>query len=169
MHYVLDGNNIIKHNLWQLGKYAFDDRKALIMLLKGYSGRHPSVKFTVVFDGWPETSFSSPGIKVIWSCNDTADSIIIKKIPTFGRDDTIVSNDNEIRKKAKLAGLQTLKVERFLDIMEQKRGKKQKDIEDKTIPYNRVPEIRNELEKYYEKNPPDDRIRKIRKRIQRFF
>ncbi|MCM8764604.1 MAG: NYN domain-containing protein [Candidatus Omnitrophica bacterium] len=169
MHYVLDGNNIIKHKLWQSGSHTFDDRQALIIFLKAYLRHHPLVKFTVVFDGWSDTSLSSQGIKIVWSYDDTADSVIIKKIPSSGRDTTIVSNDNEIRKKAKLAGLQTLKVERFLDIMEQKREKKQKDIEDKAIPYNRVPEIRNELEKYYEKNPPDDRIRKIRKRIQRFF
>ncbi|MCM8814374.1 MAG: NYN domain-containing protein [Candidatus Omnitrophica bacterium] len=169
MHYVIDGNNIIKHKLWQSGKKTLDDRHALIIFLKAYLRHHPSVKFTVVFDGWSDTSLSSQNIKVVWSYDDTADSVIIKKIPSSGRDTTIVSNDNEIRKKAKLAGLRTLKVEQFIDIMEQKKANKKKDIEDKAIPYNRVPEIRNELEKYYEKNPPSDRIRKIRKRIQRLF
>lgn len=169
MHYILDGNNIIKHRAWQNGNQKFDDRQALIIFLKNYSRHHPAVKFTVVFDGWSDLKETSGNIKIVWSKDISADEVIIKKIPALTQEYVVVSDDNQIRKMARFAKLRVLKVEEFINIIEPKKIKKQSDFDEKIIPYSRVPGIKKELEKYYEKHQETDRIRKIRKRIQGFF
>ncbi|MCM8817294.1 MAG: NYN domain-containing protein [Candidatus Omnitrophica bacterium] len=171
MHYILDGNNIIKHKTWSYGNKNSDERHSLITALEHYRRLHPSVRFTVVFDGWSDALSRSSNITIVWSHDQSADDVIIRKISSLGKDAIVVSNDNQIRKKAKFAGLKSISVEEFLSILEPAKQKKQPAVdEEKTIPYKYVPAIKNELEKYYEENPPEtDRIRKIRKRIQRFF
>lgn len=169
MHYILDGNNIIRHHLWEKDAKHAGDRLGLLVFLENYCRKHPSVKFTVVFDGWADIQWSNPNIKIIWSHDKTADEVIIKKIEALKTNITFVSNDNQIRNRARLYRFNVLKVEEFLDIIDKKvQVKKTSDFENgKKIPYSRVPEIKKELEKYYEKNP--ETVRKIRKRYQRFF
>ncbi|MCX7705368.1 MAG: NYN domain-containing protein [bacterium] len=171
MHYILDGNNIVKHRAWNKGNQKFNDMQAFIWFLEEYQRYHPSVRFTVVFDGWSDNLHSSSNLKILWSHDQTADDIIFKKISSLGKDAVLVSNDNEIRKSAKFAGLKILKVEEFLKIIEARKQKTQPvNAKEKVIPCKLVPEIRKELEKYYEKNPPETAgLRKIRKRFQRFF
>ncbi|HOK80244.1 MAG TPA: NYN domain-containing protein [bacterium] len=173
MHYILDGNNIIKHRLWNQGKQIFDDRLSLIISLKEYCNQHPSVKFTVVFDGWTSISSSHPGIKIIWSDDESADSVIIRKLACADKTSIIVSNDNQIRNRAKFAGFKILKVEEFLAILEKRKNEKKSksiDSKEKKISYNRVPQIQKELEEYYESHYQEtEYIRKFRKRHKKFF
>jgi len=170
MHYILDGNNIIKHKIWQGTLQAPDDRESLIVFLQSYCRQHPSVKFTVAFDGWAETPVSSGNIKILWSYDATADDVIIRKINSLKHNAIVVSNDNQIRKHAKFAGMKVLKVEEFLSIVIPREMKKTKgNNETKNIPYRDVFAIKSELEKYYEKNQQENRIRKFGKKFQRFF
>jgi len=165
MHYILDGNNIIKHPLWQTGR-GIDDRQSLIIHLTSYRKNHPSVFFTVVFDGWSDVSYSYPGIKILWSYNDEADRVIIDKLRSLSKTTIVVSNDNEIRKHARLNGFKVIKVEGFLDITDKSGKTSAKNSPEEAsnkISYSRVPAIEKELKKYYEKNPPNIRIRKTRK------
>ena len=173
MQYILDGNNIIKHSLWNQGKKIFDDRLSLIIFLKEYCNKHPSVKFTVVFDGWADISSSHSGIKIIWSHDESADHVIIRKLASARKDSIIVSNDNQVRNGAKFAGFRVFKVEEFLAIFKKRQNGKQSETiagKEKKIPYSRVPQIQKELEEYYEKHPQEtEYVRKLRKRHKRFL
>ncbi len=167
MHYILDGNNIIKHPLWHSGQ-RIDERQALIISLADYNRNHPSVVFTVVFDGWSDISSSYPAIKVFWSGDVSADRIIIQKLQTIKQTAIVVSNDNEIRSGAKLKGFKVIKVEEFIKIIDdtvkvsiEKHPVNASD----TPPSSQVLMIKKELKEYYEKNPLPPRIRKNRKRI----
>jgi len=167
MRYILDGNNIIRHPLWQTDR-GIDDRQSLVNYLNSYRRNHPSVSFIVVFDGWSDISYSYSGIKILWSYNNSADSVIIEKLRSLNKNTIVVSNDNEIRKHAKLNDFKIMKVEEFLNITDKIRKTSAKNSPEEVsnkISYSKVPTIEKELEKYYEKNPPNIRIRRTRKRF----
>ncbi|MGC9066796.1 MAG: hypothetical protein ACP5JO_09330, partial [Candidatus Ratteibacteria bacterium] len=120
-----------------------------------------------------EISSSYPGIKIIWSDDESADHVIIRKLACADKTSIIVSNDNQIRNRAKFAGFKILKVEQFLAILGKRKNEKNSkttDGQDKKIPYSRVPQIQKELEEYYERHGQEtEYIRKFRKRHKRFF
>ena len=123
MEYILDGYNVIKSSFLKKSESRAEDfaRKVLIDAVTKYKKKHPSVQFTIVFDGnipFEKDYWTSP-IKIIFSGDITADEkirILLEKNRDNGKT-IVVSNDREVQTAAKILGGSYFKVEDFLDIV----------------------------------------------------
>lgn len=109
MEYIIDGYNLIKSSF--LKKYdGHSDNRAveeLLQVVSGYRRKHPSVSFTVVFDGFIDMRFPDRKIRILFSHDETADEIIRKELERNHRANkakTVVSNDREVQVCARING-----------------------------------------------------------------
>ncbi|MCQ8905647.1 MAG: NYN domain-containing protein [Methanothermobacter sp.] len=153
MEYILDGYNLIKSSFLSQyeGRGAFYTIQMLIGLIGNYRRRHPSITFTVVFDGNPPPGCNlsyEKGIKVIFSGDISADEVIrerVEKTPEKNRVKTVVSDDRGVRDAGRLFGASVLGVSEFLGIVYPSEKKKRRE-EKKEVNELR---IEKELKRYY--------------------
>lgn len=159
MEYIIDGYNLIKSSF--LSEYESRGIECSIRMLTGilveYRRRHPSVSFTVVFDGNPPSSvlLMERNIKVIFSGDISADEVIrkrIEKTPEKNISKVIVSDDRGVKESGRLFGARTLSVSAFLEIVYPVRRKTKvsgKDNETKKVGVKKLLKIEKELKKHY--------------------
>jgi len=153
MEYIIDGYNLIKSSFLSQyeGRGAFYAIQMLIGLIGNYRRRHPSIYFTVVFDGNPPPGCNLPyekGIKVIFSGDISADEVIrkrVEKTPEKNRVKTVVSDDRGVRDAGRLFGASVLGVSEFLGIVYPSEKKKMRE-EKREVDELR---IEKELKRYY--------------------
>lgn len=121
LQFIIDGYNVIKHPLCRFSKKTIDARKAFIELvsLEKLCGSNKNI-VTIVFDGYPESSFKSHSgnqqISLIFSRGLTADEKIKSIVESSGNPKNIfvVSDDKEIQFVIRAIGAHPLSVETFL-------------------------------------------------------
>ena len=157
MEYIIDGYNLIKSSF--LKKYESGTENnavlALLHLISGYRRKHPSVLFTVVFDGFIDIRFPDKNIRILFSHERTADELIRYELERNTRNNrikTVVSDDREVQICGKILGSRTLSNLEFLQIV---CPSPSKTIEGKnkgksTTDINTL-QIENELKNFYEK------------------
>jgi len=159
MEYIIDGYNLIKSSF--LKKYDAGPANAaveeLLSILSGYRRKHPSVIFTVVFDGYMEMRYPDRRIKILFSHDRTADEIIrieLEKSLGKNRGKTVVSDDREVQACGRILGSGVLNIENFLKIICPPPPKKEKGREiNKTACDVNTLQIENELKNFYKKGP----------------
>ncbi|MCM8820955.1 MAG: NYN domain-containing protein, partial [Candidatus Omnitrophica bacterium] len=105
MEYIIDGYNLIKSSFLSRyeGKGISYTIQILINHLGDYSRRHPSISFTVVFDGnspVPYEFHQEKHLKVIFSGDITADEVIRKRVekrPEKNISRVVVSDDRGVK------------------------------------------------------------------------
>ncbi|MBN1444857.1 MAG: NYN domain-containing protein [Candidatus Omnitrophica bacterium] len=124
MEYILDGYNLIKSSFLRNYERRSVDyaRQALFNMLSDYRRKHPSVKFTAVFDGFPASLeiLKDKKIRTLFSGDVTADELIremLEKSPENNRFKTVVSDDRGVQDCGRLFGSGVLPVSGFLEIV----------------------------------------------------
>ncbi|MCM8804910.1 MAG: NYN domain-containing protein [Candidatus Omnitrophica bacterium] len=154
MEYIIDGLNAIKSSfIKKFEEISLEKSKDfLIDILERYKRKHPSIDFTVVFDGFPsQISFhTKTRIKIIYSHDITADEKIRKIIENKKNKKQIfiVSDDRQIREFTKIIGANPLKVMEFFEIVYPIK-KKEKIMKEKEIDDFIKVKIEKELENFY--------------------
>lgn len=172
MEYIIDGLNVIKTSF--IKKYETisieKGKEFLIDILERYKGKHPSIDFTIVFDGFAsQIKFSTQRrIKIIYSCDITADEKIREMLENKRNKNQIfvVSDDVQIREFTKILGANPLKVMEFLELVYpiERKDKREKILKEKEIDYSIKVKIEKELENFY-----GEKIRKNKKENMGFF
>ncbi len=157
MEYIIDGYNLIKSSF--LKKYdGHSDNRAveeLLQVVSGYRRKHPSVSFTVVFDGFIDMRFPDRKIRILFSHDETADEIIRKELERNHRANkakTVVSNDREVQVCARINGGGVLGIDGFMEIVCPPIPRKIKGKESGKSPESiNTLRIENELKNFYKK------------------
>jgi len=163
MEYIIDGYNLIKSSfLREYEKRSVDYAKqALFNILSDYRRKHPSVKFTAVFDGFPASMelLKNKKVRMLFSMDITADELIremLEKSPEDNRFKTVVSDDRGVRDCGRLFGSGILTVSGFLEIVyphavkpKARQKKSQKDVSE----VNKL-SIEKELRDFYKYSTP---------------
>lgn len=133
-YYIIDGNNLIgKDN--SLTKFQRTDRqgarKNTITLLESFLQLN-KIRISCHFDGHPDDSLKSHGIKINYSYNKEADYFIKKEIDSLKNKNTtiVVTSDASVAQYARVSGCETKTSEIFLKEL---RSGKQKNTEDDKI------------------------------------
>lgn len=120
VQYILDGYNLIRHNLLQAHLKGSDQKLALVHLIRRLRlcGSEKN-KVRVVFDGFPlqkDSPCHDAQCEFLYAQDESADARIKRMVESAGqpRNVIVVSDDNELRFSVRLAGARTLKVEEFL-------------------------------------------------------
>jgi predicted RNA-binding protein with PIN domain len=155
LHYIIDGYNVLKQ-LSNITKIKVSTKaEGLVSFLFSY---HPQGskrnKVTIIFDGYGEinSQFREKGINVIYSKKISADDYIISYIKKMGRITNIkmVSDDRELRYRAKILGAKVVNVDEFLKPVVKKKEKRKAIREDKPSLYSKkAQEITSYLEKIW--------------------
>jgi predicted RNA-binding protein with PIN domain len=132
LHYIIDGYNFTKHQLFPLANKIKDERLSLLEFI----GREKLCgscknKITVVFDGYAgDFKTGEYNIEVIFSCEVTADERIKKIIETQGnnKNTVVISDDKEIKYFVKSCGMKALGIEEFIN-----HKKKKINLEDESL------------------------------------
>jgi len=126
MEYIIDAYNLIKSSFLREHEHSrsMDSaRDFLFSILLDYNRKHPSVRFTVVFDGFPPSAgifLTDRKIRILFSIDITADELIrqlLSKTTDNNRLKTVVSNDRGVQDCGKLFISNVLTVDRFLAIV----------------------------------------------------
>ncbi len=124
MEYIIDGYNLIKSSFLRENERRSADyaRRSLFNILADYRRKHPSVSFTTVFDGFPDSLeiLRDRRIRVVFSGDVTADELIremLEKTPENNRLRTVVSDDRGVRDCGRLFGAKVLTVSEFLAVV----------------------------------------------------
>ncbi|RKY32370.1 MAG: hypothetical protein DRP67_01010 [Candidatus Omnitrophota bacterium] len=152
MEYIIDGYNVIKSSyIKKFERHSIETaRNYLIQVLHKYKKRHPSVNFTVVFDGTGYFNNFNYKIKVIFSNQITADEMIRKILERRKEKEVIVvSDDKQVQLCAKILRANFLSVPEFMERIEKKKKKKKEVKEEKKIPFSKIIAIEKELIEFY--------------------
>jgi hypothetical protein len=157
MEYIIDAYNLIKCSY--IGRYEHSRsmeyaKDVLLNLLLDYKRKHPSVIFTVVFDGFPPSAgifLKDRKIHILFSYESTADEVIrqlLEKKTSHNRTKTVVSNDRGVKDCGHLLGGNVLNVEEFLAVVSPPVRKTGKERNEGGREINRVT-IEKELKEHY--------------------
>lgn len=156
MEYIIDGYNVIKSAYFK-GRSESEKIVSFYNLLNKYRSKHPSVIFTIVFDGFRPSNFyllKDRRLKTVFSGDITADEYIRKRVEKGKRNEEviIVSNDKQVQISGKLFNCGISSVSKFIRIVseERKRVKGVKQ-EKPSIDYRIKRKIEEELKRHYEK------------------
>lgn len=159
MEYIIDGYNLIKSSF--LNRYDSGQDNAavqrLLYILSEYRRKHPSVIFTVVFDGFIDMRFPDRKIRLLFSHEMTADEIIrieLEKNTGSNKAKTVVSDDREVQTCGKILGSRVLNIKDFLQIicpLPAAKKVKGKDAGKSGIDVNTL-RIEKELKDFYKKD-----------------
>lgn len=155
LQYVIDGYNLIHHRLFTLHtKLSHKDHRLALLECIG-SNRlcgSPRNSVTVVFDGYPDSRavVEYPGIKVIFSCEESADARISKMLEAARTPSQtiVVSDDKEIRFCARGFRAVSFTVEKFLLPITARKRKESEDVDTK-LSYSKQLDINKELKKIW--------------------
>ncbi|HOL21799.1 MAG TPA: NYN domain-containing protein [bacterium] len=155
MEYIIDGYNLIKSSF--LSRYESRgisySMQMLINILGDYRRRHPSVSFTVVFDGNPPFPYifhQEKYLKVIFSGDVTADEVIRRRVEKTSEKNVsrvVVSDDRGVKDAGRLFGARVLSISVFLDIVSPS-GKKKVSMRNEKRAVNEL-RIEKELRRHY--------------------
>ena len=155
LQYIIDGYNLIHHRLFTLHTKAFfkDQKRSLLEFISSNrlcgSARNA---ITVVFDGYPDSRevIEHPVIKVIFSCDESADARIAKmlEVALVPKQTIVVSDDKEIRLCAKGFKATPLTIEEFIAPLTDKKRKESEDV-DLKLSYSKQLEVNKELKKIW--------------------
>ena len=156
MKYIIDGYNVIRSSpLRKLERKSIERGiGGLVEILLKYKRNHPSISFTVVFDGFDVNSifnFRDKTIKILFSGQMSADEKIRRLLEKNkdNREIGVVSDDREVQTATKILGAKVISVEEFLKIVSFQ-GKRKKVIKkDKNLDYSKIKKIEEELRKVY--------------------
>ena len=156
MEYIIDGYNLIRSTyLSKAEKHSTEfARNSLTEILTKYKRKHPSINFTVVFDGQFSSADSKrQKIKVFFSGDITADELIQKILERKKTTNEIivVSDDREIQTGTKILGGHISKTAEFLEKISPalKHYKQEKEQVNKNLDYKSISTIEKELKKHY--------------------
>ncbi|HNS31412.1 MAG TPA: NYN domain-containing protein [bacterium] len=157
MEYIIDGYNLIKSSF--LKKYESEVNnsavEALLSVISGYRRKHPSVMFTVVFDGFIDMRYPDRKIRLLFSHDLTADEVIrqdLERNPDKNRMKTVVSDDREVQVCGKILGSSIMNIREFLDIIAPPAPRKMRgrDASKSSMDINKF-QIEAELKDFYKK------------------
>ena len=134
-------------------KSSGDQRISLLRFIKTHHLTGSSKnKVVVVFDGYPEASFSAPegDFEVLFSRGISADDKIKKILENTANPKiaVVVSDDKEVRFFARAAGAQPLGIEEFIGAKEKKQQKPDEAQETK-LSFTQMHKINEELRKLW--------------------
>lgn len=123
--YIIDGNNLIGKisDLWKLQKQDRQlSRVKLTKLIDQYF-RDRGYKVSLHFDGFETDAIPSSSVKLYYSNNKSADSMIKKEIDHSGKPKTIavVSSDHSVQNYAKVNSCKVIKSEDFAKSIKRKK------------------------------------------------
>jgi len=159
MEYIIDGYNLIRSTYLSKTEkrstgYA---RDILTGILANYKRKHPSINFTVVFDGKviSPADFRRQEIKVLFSGDITADEkirIILESKKKGIHEIIVVSDDREIQTGTKILGGSVCRTTAFLEKISPVPGKRKVNKNfNKNLNYKSILTIEKELKNYYER------------------
>ena len=159
MEYIIDGYNLIKSTYLKRGERRSIEfaRDLLGGILANYKRKHPSVNFTVVFDGRTisPADFRRQEIKVLFSGDITADEKIRRILESKKKgihEIIVVSDDREIQTGTKILGGSVCRTAEFLEKISPVPGKRKENKNpDKNLNYKSILTIEKELKNYYER------------------
>jgi len=156
MKYIIDGYNVIRSSpLRKLERKSIERGiGGLVEILLKYKRNHPSISFTVVFDGFDVNSifnFRDKTIKILFSGQMSADEKIRRLLEKNkdNREVGVVSDDREVQIATKILGAKVISVEEFLKIVSFQEKRKKVIKKDKNLDYSKIKKIEEELRKVY--------------------
>jgi predicted RNA-binding protein with PIN domain len=128
LHFIVDGYNLL-NRFRNLKSLSLQDRREFLLSEIGeFKNRISSRnRFTVVFDGSSDVFTEGPGgrfgIKVVFSCNQDADTLIKRFIDSSDnpKEIVLITDDREIIDYGKVRGVQRKSTVYFLGWMKEKR------------------------------------------------
>ena len=155
MEYIIDGYNVIKTSyIKKFEKYSIENaRTFLIQILSRYRKRHPSIRFTVVFDGTGSFNrLNYREINVIFSHPISADEMIRKILEKRKeREIVVVSDDRQVQLAAKILRAKFSSVSEFIEKISPDRKRRVKPSPEKTLSPSKIIAIEKELREFYER------------------
>ncbi len=157
MEYIIDAYNLIKSSfLREHERRGSIDRArdALFNILLDYKRKHPSVGFTVVFDGFPPSQgfcLHDSKIRILFSGDITADEtirLLMGKNQDSNRFRTVVSDDRGVLDSGRLLGSRILKVAEFMALVCPPARKTKQSAYENSPDINRL-KIEKELTEHY--------------------
>jgi predicted RNA-binding protein with PIN domain len=154
LHYIIDGYNIIKHNIFPRKASLHDSRKALMNFIedKKLAGSAKN-KVTIVFDGSTEVlaQKSTHRYEIIFTKNESADSKIKKLVSNAKnpKEIVVVSDDREIAFFIRAAGAKPLSVNEFMGKNEETFKKDRIEPVERKLTYTEMSKINEELKKIW--------------------
>ena len=118
--FLIDAHNLIHKDSELKKKFIKNPETAsnsLLELIRLFSGKYPSYKFLVIFDGYFEgVSIPHPAITTIFSGKQTADTIIKEQIKNSltTKNIVVVSSDAEVLSYSKIYSCELYTSEEFL-------------------------------------------------------
>jgi predicted RNA-binding protein with PIN domain len=149
LHYVIDGYNLLRHNLYRPGCKISDERLGLLdFIRKEKLCGSLKNKVTVVFDGFPgNLNIRGGDIEVIFSQEESADDKIKKII--HKRCDVksivVVSDDREVKDFVKLQGVKASGIEEFIQPKRKHRSCREIESLKPELTYSLMHKINQEL------------------------
>ena len=154
LHYIIDGYNIIKHNIFPHRNDMHESHKALINIIrdKKLSGSAKN-KVTIVFDGSGDIStyVQSYPYEIIFSKNESADSKIKKLVSAAKnpKEIVVVSDDREIAFFIRAVGAKPLSVNEFMGKNDVAFKKARLEPVERRLTYTEMSKINEELKKIW--------------------
>ena len=122
LHFLIDGYNVIKQVEYLNNLHTLKD--ARMSLVKFIRQRHlagsKNNQVTVVFDGREDIAFydhqKKDQIKIIFSCNESADEVIKRMVGECGnpRQIVVVTDDRQIVYSSRVHGAKVIPVKEFI-------------------------------------------------------
>lgn len=165
MNYIIDGHNLIKSSFLKEYEKTSFSRAAMVLLdmLFNYRKKHPSIIFTLVFDGFADIRFYDKNIKILFSHDTTAD-IMIRKILeeniSNNKMRTVVSDDREVQTCGKILGSKILNIKEFLNLIHPLPSKKGGKKTSKSSLNINIIQIEDELKNFYGGDDKNERTRR---------
>ncbi|MCM8780030.1 MAG: NYN domain-containing protein [Candidatus Omnitrophica bacterium] len=154
LHYIIDGYNIIRHNIFPHRKDLQEDRRFLINLIRDRKlCGSPKNKVTIVFDGVSNVTgrnYNYP-YEIIFSKNESADSKI-KKLVSVAKNPkeiVVVSDDKEIAFFISASGAKPLGVKEFMGRAQKREAEVQIEPAERKLSYTEAAKINEELKKIW--------------------
>ena len=143
--YIIDAFNLL-HKIKSL-KNSYTPQSDLINFIrKNKLTGSINNRVIIVFDGHPtDENYVENKYEIVFSNNSTADDIIKERVSIIKNkhDVVVVSNDNEIKNKAKIEGATSLSINDFIRI------KSNKISEDDELSESAKTAITEEMKKYF--------------------
>ena len=149
--YIIDGFNLV-HKITSLQKSITPQRDLIQYIRVNKLTGSRNNKVIVVFDGKPDQLLQQQEkiFEVIFSCQRTADEIIIQRVKRMQNKSQIVvvSDDRQIRDAINAAGAKSLRTATFI----KPKNKSEKNEKTKDIGYAWAHEVTEELRKIWLKD-----------------
>ncbi len=147
LRFIIDGYNLV-HKIAKIKDSVAPCAELLFFIYKNKLSGSPKNKVWIIFDGRrPPYDLDSFQYKVLFSCDKSADDLIVEEIERAKnkKQIVVVTDDRQLGYRARLLGVQIYSVDKFIT----KKKKPKAEEKKKNIEYSLQREITEELRKIW--------------------